>query len=321
MALHRVLVTDHPWPDLDLERRLLAPLGVELVDAPAEDEATLAKLAVDVDAIAVCWAQVTRRVIEAARECRVICRFGIGLDNIDIPVATALGIPVTNIPDYCVEEVADHALSQLLALSRNLPFFHLRTKQGEYDLAAGPPMRRLRGRTLGLIGLGRIGRAVFERARAFGLNVIATTPSGNDHGTGCRMVTLDELLQTADLISLHAPLTAATRHLLDRQAFAKMRPGVLVVNTSRGPLIDPNALHEAIQSGKVPGAALDVFDPEPPDLSLPLYRSERLLATPHAGFVSVESVIELRERVCGQILSVLAGEIPENVVNRRELGH
>jgi len=320
MATHRVLVTDHPWPGLEIEQRRLAPFGVELIDAPAADEATLSRLAADVEAIATCWAQVTAKVIESARECRVICRLGIGLDNIDIPTATAHGIPVTNIPDYCVEEVADHALSQLLSLSRNLPFFHLRTKRGEYDLKSGPPMHRLRGRTLGLIGLGRIGQAVFTRARAFGLNVMAFTPSGNDHGTGCRMVELAELYRTSDLISIHAPLSPATRHLVDREAFALMRPGVLLANTSRGPLIDVDALWEAIQSGQVMGAALDVFEPEPPDLALPLYRSEKTLITPHAAFVSEESVVELRERVCGQILAVLSGETPENIVNREVLG-
>lgn len=319
MSTYRVLVTDHPWEGLEIEERMLSPFGVELVDAPAEDEETLAGLAGDVDVIATCWARVTKKVIEAAGECRLICRLGIGLDNIDIPTATALGIPVTNVPDYCVEEVADHALSQLLALSRNLPFFHLRTKQGEYNLQAGPPMHRLRGLTLGLIGLGRIGRAVAQRAQGFGLKVVAHTPSGNDHGTGCRMVAWPELLATSDWLSLHAPLTPQTRHLLDRAAFAAMKPGVILANTSRGPLIDPEALWEAIQSGMVRGAALDVFEPEPPDLTEPLYRSEQVLVTPHVAFVSEESVIELRERVCGQILAMLSGEVPENVVNREVL--
>lgn len=319
MPHHRVLLTDHPWPGIEIERDILGPYGVEIVDAPDDSEATLARLAVDVDAIATCWGQVTGKVIESACNCRVICRMGIGLDNIDIRTATSQGILVTNVPDYCVEEVADHALGLMLALARNIGFYHQRTKNGEYALPAGPPMNRLRGRRLGLIGFGRIGRAVFERARAFGLDVVASTPTGNDYGTGCPMAPLEELLSTSDVISLHAPLTDDTHHLLNTRTFAEMKPGLIVVNTSRGPLIDPDALYAAIKSGQVRGAGLDVFEPEPPDLSLPLYRHEAVIVTPHAAFVSEESVVELRKRVAQQIVAVLSGDVPENVVNPQVL--
>jgi D-3-phosphoglycerate dehydrogenase len=315
MTPSRVLITDHPWPGTEIEERILKPYGMEIVDAPDGKEETLAKLAKDVEAIATCWAKVTPKVIEAAESCRIICRMGIGLDNIHIPTASAHGILVTNVPDYCVEEVADHSLGLLLALCRDIAFFHYRTKQGEYDLRAGGAMHRLRGRTLGLVGLGRIGRAMMERARACGMEVIATSRSGRDYGTGCPMVSLPELLQTADAISLHSPLTDSTRHLLNAEAFSQMRTGVVIINTSRGGLIDAAALWEAIQSGKVAGAGLDVFEPEPPDLSLPLYRDERVIVTPHAAFVSEESLIEMRERVAAQIVAVLSGERPENVVN------
>lgn len=311
----KLLITDHPWPGTEIERKILEPYSVEIIDAPAEDEETLSRLAKDVDAIACCWAEVTAAVIQAARNCRVICRMGIGLDNIDITAATENGILVTNIPDYCVEEVADHAMGLLLALARNIGFYHLRTKQGEYDLPAGPTMHRLRGRTLGLIGFGRIAQGVFHRARSFGLEVVATSASGNDFGSGCRMVTLDELLRSSDMISVHAPLTAETENLLNADSFSRMKQGTLIVNTSRGGLIDPDALWNAIQSGQVAGAGLDVLEPEPPDLSLPLYRDERVIVTPHAAFVSEESVTELRQRVAGQVVAVLNGENPENIVN------
>ncbi|MCA8998539.1 MAG: C-terminal binding protein [Planctomycetaceae bacterium] len=315
MSNTKVLITDHPWPELTIESQVLAHLGVHVLDAPDSSEQTLSRLAADADAIATCWAPVTERVIQSATECRIICRMGIGLDNIDVTAATQRGIPVTNVPDYCVDEVADHALAQLLALGRNIAFFHLRTKRGEYSLGEGPRMHRLRGQTLGLIGLGRIGRAVYERALPFGLKVMAYTPSGNNHGTGCQMVSLDELLETVDHISIHAPLTDETRHMLDEKAFTKMKPGVLIANTSRGPLVDPNALWEAIQSNVVAGAALDVFQPEPPDLGHPLYQSERVIVTPHAAFVSEESIIELRTRVAEQIRDVLTGQRPPNIVN------
>ncbi|MBX3437746.1 MAG: C-terminal binding protein, partial [Planctomycetaceae bacterium] len=169
----RVLITDRPWPDASVERAILEPAGCELIEAPNGEEATLVELAREVDAIATCWAKVTAHVIAAAVNCRHVARMGIGLDNIDVAAATKRGIVVTNVPDYCVEEVADHALAMLLALARNITFFHLRTKRGEYDLKAGPPMARLSGQTLGLVGFGRIARSLRTRATALGLRVIA----------------------------------------------------------------------------------------------------------------------------------------------------
>jgi len=315
MASSRVLITDHPWPGIEIEQEILAPYGVDIIDAPDGSEATLSRLAVDVDAIATCWAKVTSKVIESATNCRIVCRMGIGLDNIHIPTATRLGILVTNIPDYCVEEVADHALAMLLSITRDVAFFHLRTKVKEYSLQAGPPMHRLKGRTLGLVGFGRTAQAVYHRAKAFGLNVIASTPSRQDYGTGCQMVDFEQLLAESDYLSLHSPLTDKNRHLFNAETLKKTRPGVVIVNTSRGALIDAAALWEAIQSGQVAGAGLDVFDPEPPELNDPLYQDERVVVSPHAAFVSEESLVELRQRVAHQIAAVLTGETPENVRN------
>lgn len=312
----KVLLTDHPWPRVEIESAALAAAGYELIEAPSGDEPTLVRLARDVAAIMTCWARVSATVIASAPQCQHIARLGIGLDNIDVSAATQRGIIVTNVPDYCVEEVADHAWGLLLALARNIGFFHLRTKQQEYALKAGPPMYRLRGRTLGLIGLGRIGQALCSRAQPFGLKVLAHTPSGNDHGTGATMVSLEQLLKRSDFVSLHAPLTPQTQHLLNDVTLAKCRPGQLLVNTSRGALIDHQALHRALLRGQLGGAALDVFDPEPPNLNDPLYQEERVIVTPHAAFVSEESVEELRRRVVQQVVTCLQGGTPENIINR-----
>lgn len=314
-ARSRVLFTDLPWGDSEIERRILAPLGVDVVESPDGEEETLRGLAADVDAIAACWAPVTEPVIAAAPRCRLVARMGIGLDNIDVAAATARGIPVTNVPDYCIDEVADHALALMMTLARNVGFFHLRTKRGEYDLQTAPLMHRLGGRTLGLFGLGRIGRAVAARAAAFGLEVIAHTRSGDDHGTGCRMVDFDTLLSDSDFVSLHAPLTDETRHIFSSSRFARMRPGAFLINTSRGGLVDLEALWQALREDRLGGAGLDVFEPEPPDLSHPLFADERVIVTPHAAFVSAEALIDLRTRVAGQIADALAGRIPSNVVN------
>ena len=313
--MFRVLLTDRAWPDADIERGILAEAGAQLVEAPAADEETLFQLATDVDAIATTWARVTPRVIAAATRCRVISRLGIGLDNIAVDFATSRGIPVTNVPDYCVEEVADHTLALLLAAARKIAFFHGRTKAGEYQLSAGPPARRLCGMTLGLFGLGQIACRVVPKAHAFGLHVIAHTPSGNDRDTGCRMVSFDELLERSDFLSLHAPLTTATRHAFRLPQFQRMPKTAWLINTSRGALVHADDLWTALQRGELAGAALDVFEPEPPDLSHPLYRDERVIVTPHAAFASVESLVELRRRAFRQVVTVLRGQRPPHVVN------
>jgi D-3-phosphoglycerate dehydrogenase len=227
-----------------------------------------------------------------------------------------LGIPVTNCPDYCVAEVSDHALGLLLASARRIGFFHLRTKQGEYNLNTAPLMRRLSGQTAGLVGLGRIGQALSLKLRALGMSLVAYTPSGSDHGTGCRMVSLQELFATSDYISLHAPLTAQTRHLVNADLLKRMKSTAYLINTSRGGLIDPAALWQAIQNGRLAGAALDVFEPEPPDLSQPLYQDERVIVTPHAAFVSQESLEQMRRQAMSQVVQALRGERPNNQINR-----
>jgi len=320
MPGYRVLLTDRAWPDTTVEREILGPAGAELIEAPDKAEATLCRLAANVDGIAANWAPVTEAVIRAARRCRVISRTGIGLDNIAVATATELKIPVTNVPDYCVEEVADHALALLLACARNIAFFHTRTKRGEYRLHEAPRMARLAGRRLGLVGLGRIGRNLAGKARGLGLEVIAHTSSGNDHGTGCCMVSLDELLVESDFVSLHAPLTSATRHLLALPHFEKMKRSAYLINTARGGLVDCADLWKALERNLIAGAALDVFEPEPPDLATPLMQDERVIVTPHAAFVSHESLIELRSRVARQIVDVLAGRRPEHVVNPEVYG-
>jgi D-3-phosphoglycerate dehydrogenase / 2-oxoglutarate reductase len=311
----RVLMTDRAWPDCSIERDILSRIGAQLVEAPNGDETTLIGLARESDAIGTNWAQVTDKVIRAVPRCRIVARFGIGLDNICVKTATELGIPVTNVPDYCVCEVSDHALALILACARNIAFFHLRTKAGEYKLSAGPPMRRLQGATLGLVGFGRIAQALLPKARAIGLEVIAYSQHADNHGTDCPMVPLAELLRRSDFVSLHAPLTDSTHGLFSDKQFAQMKPTAYLINTSRGGLIDHAALWRAISSGRLAGAGLDVFDPEPPDLSLPLFRDERVIVTPHAAFTSEESLQDLRTRAARQIAEALQDRRPENVVN------
>lgn len=311
----RVLVTDRAWPDTAIEQAVLQPIGGEVFEPPDADEATLIRCAADADAIATNWAKVTDAVIRAATRCRTIARFGVGVDNIAIPAATALGIPVTNCPDYCIAEVSDHTLGLLLACARGLGIHHLRMKRGEYQPAAAPRPQRLSTQTLGLIGLGRIGGEVCRKAQALGLRVLAYTRSGRNPGLGCEMAELARLLADSDYVSLHAPLTAETHHLLGAAQFALMRPTAYVINTSRGALIDEQALWEALQAGRLAGAALDVFNPEPPDLSQPLFQDERVLLTPHTAFISQQSLEQMRRQAMEQVAAVLSGRRPQNLLN------
>lgn len=311
----RILITDRAWPDLDVERAILAEIGGKVVEPESSDEASLEEMARGVDAIAACWAEVTPAVIRAARRCRIVARLGIGLDNIAVETATELGIPVTYVPDYCVQEVSEHTLALLLSFVRRVALFDRRAKSGEYNRNTTTPLVRLSGRKLGLVGFGRIGRAVFHKAQGWGVEVAAHSSSGDDYGTGCRMLGLDELLRQSDFVSLHLPLTERTRRLIGERELACMKPTGFLINTSRGALIDHAALWQALQENRIAGAALDVFDPEPPDLSQPLFRDERVIVTPHAAFLSEESLLELRTRTARQVADALQGLRPEHVVN------
>jgi D-3-phosphoglycerate dehydrogenase len=315
MPRFKVLLTDYAWNDLEIERAILAEIDAELIVAPAGDLPTLLSLAGDVDAIMTNWAKVPAEVVGASPKLKIVSRLGIGLDNIDVPFATSRKIVVTNVPDYCLVEVAEHALALLLALSRKVAFYHYETKTGRYDLRAGPTLRRIAGQTLGIIGLGNIGRKLAEKALGIGLRVVASSRSRKAAMNGVEMVELDELLSRSDYVSLHVPATPQTRHLIGAAQLARMKPTAYLINTARGGLIDHAALAVALAAGKLAGAALDVQDPEPPDLNQPPYNDPRVIVTPHAAFVSVESLENLRSRTARQVADRLMGRRPENVVN------
>lgn len=314
MPRFRVLLTDYAWPDLTIERSLLAAIDAELIVAPNGDEPTLTTLAHEVDAVLTCWARVPRQVIDATSRLRVISRLGIGLDNIDVSHATERGVLVVNVPDYCLDEVAEHALALILALARKVAFFHGATKHGRYDLKAGLPLWRVRGKKLGILGLGNIGRRLAEKAVGLGLRVLAfsRTPRDLPH---VEWRTLDELLAESDFVSLHVPATVETQHMIGAAQLARMKPTAFLINTSRGALVDEAALAAALQSGQIAGAGLDVQKHEPPDLSQPPFNDSRVIVTPHAAFMSVESLVELRTRATQQIVDVLSGRRPPHVVN------
>lgn len=315
----KALVTDFAWSDLDVETSILEAHGVRVEVAPSTEPTDLVRAAEDADAILVNWARVDRALMDAATGLSIVARLGIGLDNIDVAHATRRGILVTNVPDYCVAEVADHTLALILALVRNLATFDRACRAGTYDLRGAPPMRRLEGRLLGLVGFGRTARAVALRAAGFGLRVAATTRTPRDLGDGVAWLPLDELLAQSDVVSLHCPATPLTRRILDARALARMKPTSFLVNTARGSLVDPDALAAALARGDIAGAALDVQDPEPPDLARPPWCDPRVVVTPHAAFSSSESLADLRERAATQVATALAGGTPSHVVNPEAL--
>jgi D-3-phosphoglycerate dehydrogenase len=313
-----VLLTDRPWPDARLEREILATVGAMLVEPRDSSPEAIAELAPQADAIGVCWAPLPGELLARCPRCRIVARFGVGLDNIPVDVATRLGIPVTYLPDYCVREVADHTLALVLALLRDVIGFDRSLKEGLYDPNRFVP-RRFDELTLGLVGDGRIARAVAERAAGFGFNLIVTSRSSEKRRSAAKWVGLEELLQMADVVSLHLPLSIETRHLINRQRLALMKPTTYLVNTSRGGLIDSAALVEALDAGRLAGAGLDVFETEPPLPHDPVVMHPRIIATPHVAFRSAESLVELRTRGARQIADVLDGHIPEFVVNPQVL--
>jgi D-3-phosphoglycerate dehydrogenase len=313
-----VLVTDYAWPTIDVERQVLGNVDAELLVARTGDEAELLELAPRVDAILTCWKPVTAAVLNAALACRTVARYGVGLDNIDIAAATELGVVVSNVPEFCTEEVADHAIALVLSQARHVARFATQTAAGDWDNRACGPMRRLRGQVLGLVGYGRIAQAVAARAVGFGFDVLAFSPSRRSSGRTDDVrfaANLSELLCTSDVVSLHLPSIPTTKGLIGAEALAAMKPGAVLINTSRGTLVEEDALVDALRSGRLAGAALDVLADEPPDPAHPLLAMPQVTVTPHAAFYSTEAITELQETAASNVAAVLAGELPKSIVN------
>lgn len=310
-----VLVTDNGNPDLSVEDRVFGSIGAKLLLARTGDEAELVELAPQADAILTNWRPVTGAVLNAAVKCRVVGRYGVGLDNIDVEHATRLGIAVTNTPGYCTDEVADHTILMLLALARKFAPLSADLRAGGWDHRAGGLPVRLRGKRLGLVGLGAIGRAVAPRARALGLDVVAFRRTPADV-PGVRITgNLAELLSTSDFVSLHLPLTEATHGLIGEAELATMKEGSYLINTARGGLVDHTALLHALAQGRLAGAALDVTEPEPLPVGHPLRGHPAVIVTPHSAFYSDGAVTEVAERAARGIVRALRGEIPDDLVN------
>jgi D-3-phosphoglycerate dehydrogenase len=319
MANPVVAVTDHPFPDLEPTGEVLAPLGAEIRVSASVGAGDVLAVAQEADAVINTYAQLPGELIDRFERCRIIARTGIGIDTVDLEAATAKGIVVTNVPEYCEDEVSDHAMALMLALARNVTRGNTLVHGGGWDLAAVKPIHRVRGRTVGLVGFGKIARLVATKAQGFGLDVLAFDPyvdPAEAAALDVGLVSFEELLARSDFVSVHAPLTPQTRNLIGAEALAKMRPEAVVVNTARGGLVDVAALAEALDRGSIAGAGLDVLPDEPPAADLPLYGQPNVILTPHTAFYSEESVLDLQVKAAQQVLLVLSGEDPVYPVNR-----
>lgn len=322
MAL--VAVTDHVFPDLEQERRLLADAGHELrFGSNAASVEEVREAVTGADAVLNCFAPMPAEVIRSLERCVIIARYGIGLDTIDLDEATAKGIVVTNVPDYCIDEVSDHALALLMSLARGVTLLDRRVRSGSWTSTDARPIHRLRGRTLGLVGFGRIARALAAKVAPLGFRVVTTDPFVPDEAVrdaGAEPATLEELLVAADVVSIHAPLTPDSRHLIGEAELAMMKPGAILINTSRGPLVDLDALRAALAEDRLGGAGLDVLEVEPPAADDPLLHRDDVIVTPHAAFYSEESLEELQRKAVEQVIEALAGRTPPYAVNADALG-
>jgi D-3-phosphoglycerate dehydrogenase len=318
-----VAVTDHVFADLEPTQQALAHLGADVRLAEAKTPEAILAVGREADGMIVCYADVTAGIIEELEKCQVIARTGIGVDNVDVAAATRAGIVVTNVREYCDDEVSDHAMALLLALVRKVPLMNEKVRGGTWGAGPAKPIHRIRGKVLGLVGFGNIPRQLAVKAHGFGIDVQASDPYVDAEtyaAHGVRGVDLDELLSTSDYISVHAPLTDETHNMFDADAFSRMKRGAYLVNTARGPLVDVEALVDALDAGQIAGAGLDVLPEEPPAEDLRLLGRDDVLVTPHIGFYSEDSMTDLQAKAAEQVALVLSGEAPQYPVNAEALG-
>lgn len=317
-----IAVADSPFPNLDPAKAVLSELDAELVMAEEATVEGILKVAAQADGLMVTYGQINADVIAGLEKCKVIGRFGLGVDNIDIDAATKAGIAVVYVPDYCVDEVSDHAMAMLLNLARKVSFSNSLVQAGRWEMPAVTPLSRLRGRTLGLAGLGQIPRAVTPKAQSFGLKVIAFDPF-IDKDVAAKLdvdlVDFETLLKSSDYVSIHVPMMAETENLFGADAFRQMKPDALLINTARGPLVDTDALAKALDAGEIGGAALDVVPVEPLPADSALVGRDNVVLTPHTAFYSEDALLDLQIKAARDVAAVLGGDKPKYPVNPEAL--
>jgi D-3-phosphoglycerate dehydrogenase len=308
----KVIVTDWGFPSLGQEREIFGRHGIELEDHQCKTEEEVAAIVADADVVMAQWAPVKAKAIAAMKHCKGIVRYGIGLDNVDLQSAKDRGIPVRNVPDYCLNEVADHTMALLLALQRQVSHVQSLVRSGKWSITPPQTLPPLRSCTLGLLGFGRIARLVARRAQPFGITTVAFDPYAEEHlfsEFGTRRVDLPTLFSSSDILSLHSPLTDETRHVVNARNIALMKSHALIVNTGRGGLVHTTELTEALRQKKIAGAALDVLEVEPIGKDDPLLLMENVIITSHNAWYSSASVSELQRLAALAAVELLKGKV------------
>jgi len=313
MTRFRVVMTSQLYPSVEIERRMLEEVGAHLEIASGE-RSDIVNRARDADALLTHLVQIDEDMINQLAQCKVIARYGIGVDCIDLEAAAARGIVVTNVPDYCVEEVATHTLACFLCLHRTVLAADRLIRAGGWSLSGQRPLRRLSTLTIGVIGIGRVGRMVASSLAGLGCSIVAYDPYANGNLDGLELLPLDAVLRRADALLLHVPLTEETKEMIGAKQFEAMKPECLIVNTSRGGLIVQEDLFDALRRGRIAGAALDVFDVEPIDPRT-IEDVPNLVVTPHMAYSSAEATEESQRKATAQVIAVLTGRRPEYMVN------
>ena len=314
----KVVISDYYYKNLDQEKAILASVDAELLSYHCKTEDEVIQAAADCDALICQFAPITRRVIESLRRCKVIVRYAIGVDNIDLKAAEECGIIVCNVPDYSIDEVSNHVIALLLDSCKKLTYMAGQTKLGNTSYTMIEPLSRMEGRTLGLMGFGRIARVVARKMSGFGLNIIAYDPMMDTAAAqqlNVSPVSFQELLAQSDYISIHCPLTQETHHLFDRQIFEQMKPTVIFINTARGAIVKEEDMVAFLREHEFAMAGIDVTETEPVPTDHPLLKLNNAVVTPHVAWYSVESVLSLQRKVAEEVAGVLSGQPPRHPVN------
>jgi D-3-phosphoglycerate dehydrogenase len=319
MSKFKVVVTDYEYATLAPEQEILSKVdGVEFVAVQCKTEDDVIEAAKDADGLINQYAPISRKVIESIPNLKVVSRYGVGVNTIDIEAATEHGVMVGNVTDYCMNEVSDHAFALLMACARKVVLLNQEVKRGNWDYKVSVPIYRLRGRVLGLIGLGRIPQTLARKAQAFGMEVIAYDPFVPTHvaeGLKVKLLELNDLCAKADFISVHAPLIESTKGLIGEEQFKAMKKEAFIINTSRGPVIDEKALISALQQGEIAGAGLDVVEEEPIQENNPLLEMDNVILNPHVAWYSEEAQLELKRKTAQNVADVLSGYYPTYLFN------
>ena len=319
--MFKVVVTDYTYENLDIERKILARPDIELKDYQYRDAAHVKEITADCDVLVTQYADINREVIENLAHCRMIIRYAIGVDNIDLAAASERGIPVVNVPDYGIDEVSTYAVTLLLCAARKIPQTIDMIRRAEWNYAITKPMYRTAGKTVGLIGFGRIPRAVAKKLSGFDMQILAYDPFVSEESAkelGVKLVSFEELVCQSDYISVHCPLTAQTHHIVNEDVLRAMKKTAFLINTSRGATVDTEALYRACRD-EIAGAAIDVTEQEPLPAGSPLRTLNNLIITPHIAWYTEEAIATLKEKLAQEIIRVYEGGQPVNIVNRNSL--